>query len=251
MTSIHPSEHTALLAESVADFVRRATDVARVRRLRDAGGECDRDQWRSLAGLGWLGILVPERFGGMGLGLTEAAIVAEGLARGLVPEPFTATAVLAVSVLAGGDNEALKEELLPQIVAGTLLPAVAWQERAGELDPHAVDAVATSFEGGFRLSGTKQFIAAAADADAFLVSARHAGGLAVFWVKRDTAGARLQPVARSAHDNVAAHNDVQCVRLQVHVVVKRRGLRARHAFPPAVVVEYILIDKKAIHRFRE
>ena len=209
-----PSEHAALLAESVADFVRRATNVARVRALHEAGGECDRAQWRRLAELGWLGVVVPERFGGMGLGITEAAIVAEGLARGLVPEPFTATAVLAVSIIAGGDNEALKSELLPQIVAGRLLPAVAWQERAGELDPDAIDAIAVPFEGGFRLSGTKPFIAAAADADAFVVSARHAGELALFWVKRDTAGARLtlQRLADGRSSGTLALTDVMVAR---------------------------------------
>jgi alkylation response protein AidB-like acyl-CoA dehydrogenase len=175
----------------VADFVRRGADVARVRRLHAGGAECDRDFWRALADMGWLGILVPERFSGMGLGVREAAIVAEGLARTLVPEPFTATAVLAASVIDGGENEPLKEELLPRIAAASLLPAVAWQERAGELEPDAVAAVAVPFEGGFRLSGAKRFIAAAAAADGFVVSARCAGELALFWVGADAAGAQL------------------------------------------------------------
>jgi alkylation response protein AidB-like acyl-CoA dehydrogenase len=187
----HPSEYSGLLAQSVSDFVRRATDVARARKLGAGGVECDRARWRELAELGWLGVLVPESLGGMGLGVTEAAIVAEGLARALVPEPFTATAVLAASLLAGGDNESRKRELLPEVIAGKLLPAVAWQERAGELDAAAIDAIAVPFEGGFRLSGTKHFIVAAADAEAFLVSARHAGDPALFWVRRDSAGAQL------------------------------------------------------------
>jgi alkylation response protein AidB-like acyl-CoA dehydrogenase len=185
----HPSEHAALLAESVADFVRRATSVARVRALRDSHAECDRGQWRGLAELGWLGILVPERYGGTGLGLTEAAIVAEGLARGLVPEPYTATAVLAASLLSQADNESFKSAMLQRVVAGELIPAVAWQERAGELDPGAIDATAVAFEGGFRLAGVKRFIAAAADADGYIVSARHGGDLALYWVPRDSAGA--------------------------------------------------------------
>jgi alkylation response protein AidB-like acyl-CoA dehydrogenase len=187
----HPSEHAALLAESVADFVRRGTTVARVRALRETPEECDRDKWQELAELGWLGVLVPERFGGMGLGVTEAAIVAEELARGLVPEPFTATAVLAASIIAGADSEAFKTEVLPRVVAGRLLPAVAWQERAGELDPGSIDALAVAFEGGFRLTGVKRFIAGASGADAFLVSARLEGEIAMFWVPRNAAGTHL------------------------------------------------------------
>jgi alkylation response protein AidB-like acyl-CoA dehydrogenase len=185
----HPSEHAALLAESVADFVRRATSVARVRALRDSHAECDRGQWRGLAELGWLGILVPERYGGTGLGLTEAAIVAEGLARGLVPEPYTATAVLAASLLSQADNESFRSAMLQRVAAGELIPAVAWQERAGELDPGAIDATAVPFEGGFRLAGVKRFIAAAADADGYIVSARHGSDLALYWVPSDSAGA--------------------------------------------------------------
>src|SRR5688500_7883210 len=105
-----PSEHAALLKDSVTDFVARATDIARVRALRGTPGEYDRAIWRQMAGLGWLGIALPERHGGMGLGLTETAIVAEGLARSLAPEPYTACAVLAASVIAASENETLKDE---------------------------------------------------------------------------------------------------------------------------------------------
>ncbi|MGH8642449.1 MAG: acyl-CoA dehydrogenase family protein, partial [Burkholderiales bacterium] len=102
------AEHRALLADSVADFVERGTDLARVRRLRGTSAEHDRAVWRQMAELGWLGILVPERHGGLGLGLSEAAIVAKGLARALAPEPLTAAAVLAATALAASENEPLK-----------------------------------------------------------------------------------------------------------------------------------------------
>ena len=152
-----------------------------------------------MAELGWLGILVPERYGGLGLGLAEMAIVAQGLARALAPEPLTACAVLATTRLARGENEALKERELPRLAAGEALAALAWQEEAGRLDRGSGRALrATPFEGGYKLSGTKRFVAGAAQADAFLVSARAgADGLALFWVPRDTAGAQLtlEPLA--------------------------------------------------------
>jgi hypothetical protein len=82
MTTTAPhSEHRELLAQSVADYVHRGTDIARVRRLRGAPAEYDRAAWKKMGELGWLGILVPESCGGLGLGLTEMAIVARGLAR--------------------------------------------------------------------------------------------------------------------------------------------------------------------------
>src|SRR3982750_2678882 len=119
------SEHSTLLKDSVTDFVTRGTDIARVRALRGKPQEYDRAIWRQMGELGWLGVLIPESYGGMGLGLTEAAIVAEGLARALTPEPFTACAVLAASTLAACDNESLKGEMLPQIASGASAPALA------------------------------------------------------------------------------------------------------------------------------
>jgi alkylation response protein AidB-like acyl-CoA dehydrogenase len=185
------SDHRRLLADSVADFSARGTDIARVRRLRGSRAEYDRAAWTKMADLGWLGILVPERHGGLGLGLTEMAIVAKGLARTLAPEPLAAAAVLAATALAAGENEDLKRSELPRLAAGDMLPALAWQETAGMLDPAAASCVATPFEGGYKISGVKRFVAGSAQADAWLVSARAGAELVLLWVPRDTAGARL------------------------------------------------------------
>jgi alkylation response protein AidB-like acyl-CoA dehydrogenase len=186
------TDHRRLLADSVADFAARGTDIARVRALRGTPAEYDRAAWSKMAELGWLGILVPERYGGLGLGLTEMAIVAKGLARTLAPEPLAAAAVLAAGALLEGDNEALKRELLPRLAAGEVLPALAWQEAPGELDPAAAACVATPFEGGFKLSGVKRFVAGSAQADAFIVSARAGSDLMLLWLPRAAAGARLE-----------------------------------------------------------
>jgi alkylation response protein AidB-like acyl-CoA dehydrogenase len=194
----HPAaEHRKLLADSVADFVARGTDIARVRRLRGTRGEYDRATWKQMAELGWLGILVPESYGGLGLGLAEMALVAKGLARSLAPEPFTAAAVLAATALAASENEPLKREHLPRFAAGECLPVLAWQEQAGALDPLVVEASATPFEGGYKLNGVKRFVSGAAQADAFLVSARGRDGIVLLWVPRDTAGVQisLEPLA--------------------------------------------------------
>ena len=61
----------------------------------------ERPIWRQMAEFGWLGILVPEQFGGLGLGCTEMAIVASGTAAALIPEPLTAAAVLAARTIGG------------------------------------------------------------------------------------------------------------------------------------------------------
>ena len=186
-----------MLHDSVADFVARGTDIKRVRRLRGTEPGFERSVWRQMAELGWLGILVPEEYGGLGLGCAEMAIVAAGTAGALIPEPLTSAAVLAAGVIARGDNETLKRELLAKLIAGELIPALAWQERAGTIDPDPVVTRAEPFEAAYKLNGGKNFIAGAAGAHGFVVSARTPDGAALFWVTADTAGATLdlQPLA--------------------------------------------------------
>ncbi len=185
------TEHRSMLSNSVTDFAR-GVNVARVRRLRETKTECDRAVWKQMADLGWLGVLVPEQYGGMGLKLGDMAIVAQGLARALAPEPLTAAAVLAACVLADSNNERLKKKLLEGLVSGDILPATAWQEQAGTLDAGKINMQATPFEGGFRVNGSKRFIVGASNADGYIVSANSAQGMQLLWVPRDAAGATLE-----------------------------------------------------------
>ncbi|MGE5525948.1 MAG: acyl-CoA dehydrogenase family protein [Rhodospirillaceae bacterium] len=177
-----------MLRDSVADFVARATDIARVRRMRAQGQECDRALWSRMAELGWLGILVPEACGGLGLGLSEAAIVAEGLGGALVPEPYTAVAVLSATALAQGSQTELRDRLLRELASGESLVALAWQEVAGDIDIGAIDARATPFEGGYRLEGVKRYVSGGAAADGYILTARVDDDVAMFWVPRQTPG---------------------------------------------------------------
>ncbi|HET7160286.1 MAG TPA: acyl-CoA dehydrogenase family protein, partial [Burkholderiales bacterium] len=204
------ADHAALLKDSVSDFIARGTSISRVRALRGSVREYDRTLWRQIADLGWLGIAVPERHGGMGLGLAETAIVAEGLARSLAPEPYTACAVLAAGVLIASDNDILKSELLPAMVSGERVLALAWQEEAGVLDSSGIALHATSFEGGYRLNGSKRYVSGAAGADTYLVAARSESGLMLACMERDSAGVTtdIQTLADGRHFTTLTLRDV-------------------------------------------
>jgi alkylation response protein AidB-like acyl-CoA dehydrogenase len=185
-------DHTAALRDSVNNYVGRGAHRQRSRGLRGNLPGYERKIWAEMAELGWLGILIPSSYGGLGLGLAEAAVVAQGLARAVMPEPFTAACVLAVNAIVRGDNEELKERLLPAIVSGEILPALAWQERFEPSAPLAVQTLAECAAGGVTLTGTKRFIAGAAGADGFVVSAQTVGGdVSLYWVPRDAQGMEL------------------------------------------------------------
>jgi alkylation response protein AidB-like acyl-CoA dehydrogenase len=231
-------EQRALLRASVGDFVARGTNIARVRRLRGTPEEYERRIWTQMAELGWLGVLVPEEQGGLGLGLAEAAIIAEGLARGLAPEPYTAAAVLAVQTIARGDNETLKSQLLKDIASGSTIAVLAWQEQAGD-DVGNITMRATPFEGGYRLEGEKRFIAGAAGADGYLVAARtDKQRLALFWIERNAPGlsTTLEMLADGRHFGAVALSDVTVPRdnLLASAAVAEQALE--HALDSARVI---------------
>lgn len=204
------SEHAAMLMDSVADYTTRAADLPRVRRLPEGGDECSPAVWKQMAALGWLGVLVPESSGGLGLSLAEAAIVAEGLAGVLSPEPYTAVAVLSARVLERSHGP-MAADLLGGIAAGGQRPVVAWQEAADDFAGLRVETVARPCAGGFRISGSKQFVIGAAGAGGYIVSAQAADGLQLLWVPRDAAGlaVSLLPLADGRRYGSLALRDVQ------------------------------------------
>lgn len=225
MTISEDSSHAGMLAQSVGDFVKRGADLPRVRALAQTHAEFDPAQWRQLAELGWLGVLAPESCGGLGLGLAEAAIVAEGLGRALTPEPYTAVAVLAARVLEQSAGP-LRDELLAGLVSGERVPVLAWQEQADDFGGLQLATTATPFEGGYRVSGEKQFVIGATAADGYLVTANAADGLQLLWVPRSATGCSTaqQPLADGRSYGTVTLKDVSVPREQV--LVSGRTARA-------------------------
>src|SRR6185437_882548 len=86
--------------------------------------------WATFAEMGFCGLLIPEEFGGSGLGCVEAGIVMEEIGRTLMPSPFLSTGVVAASALSRGGSDSQKSEYLPKITAGKLLAALAVDEGA-------------------------------------------------------------------------------------------------------------------------
>lgn len=169
------------LTGAVRRYAERAGGMARVRALRDTTLGFDRDDWPAVAELGWLGVLVPEHCGGAGLALAEMTVITRELGRTLVPLPLTATAVLAARILTSGDA-ARCQSLVQRLLTGGLLPAVAWQERLGEIDVGSTMLAAEPVSAGIRLQGAKLGVVAGLAADGFIVSARASTGIMLCWV---------------------------------------------------------------------
>ena len=189
------SEEQSMLRDSARGLISDKAPVSHLRHLRDSQDATgfSRDLWKEFADMGFTGLLVPEQFGGSGLGCVEAGIVMEEIGRTLVPSPFLATAVLAASALSRGGTKTQKSEHLPRISAGELLAALAIDEGAKHR-PLQTKLQAVRSGNGFRLSGSKALVVDGHVADLLIVAARTAGsagerdGLTLFLVDPRTKG---------------------------------------------------------------
>jgi acyl-CoA dehydrogenase len=188
------TEEQEILQRTAREFVQGKSSFKRIRALRDdpTGQGFSPDLWREMAQLGWLGIVVPEEYGGAGLGWTELMVVVEELGRGLMPEPMIGTVLLGSTALLLGGTAAQRQAHLPAVVAGERRLALAYQESGGRYDHEHVETRAERAGDGWRLSGSKIQVLDGQVADWFIVSARTASG------PRDAAGVTLFLVAREA-----------------------------------------------------
>ena len=205
-----------MLADSVADYCRRSDPLRRARALRDTDPGFDRAAWQEMAGLGWTGLTVPEAFGGLGSSVSEYAVLARGIGASVMPEPLTA-AMIATRTLAGCPDGALKASLLEAIVAGTLLPALAWQAAPGDIDPSHIGVECTvpgASSSEVLFDGRARFVVGAIGADGHVVAVREAGAPALYWVPAGTPGLSVAP-ARLADGRPMA--DLHFVRAVVPI----------------------------------
>jgi alkylation response protein AidB-like acyl-CoA dehydrogenase len=171
------NEEQTLLRDSARSLISDKAPVSHFRALRDNKDKdgFSRDLWKTFAEMGFTGLLVPEEFGGSGLGCVEAGIIAEEIGHTVLPLPFLASSVLAVSALARTGSKAQKSEHLPKLADGSAIGALAIDE-GGKHRPHTITLKATRSGNGFKLKGAKAFVVDGHVADVLVVAARTAGG---------------------------------------------------------------------------
>ncbi|VIO68176.1 Cyclohex-1-ene-1-carbonyl-CoA dehydrogenase [Bradyrhizobium ivorense] len=204
------TEEQSMLRDSARGLISDKAPVAHLRGLRDGKDATgfSRELWTTFAEMGFSGLLVPEQFGGSGLGCVEAGIVMEEIGRTLMPSPFLATSVLAVSALARGGTVAQKAQHLPKISDGSLLAALAIDEGAKHR-PLQTKLQAARSGNGFKLSGDKAFVVDGHTADLLIVAARSAGsvgdkdGLTLFLVDPKAKGLAVERTAMVDSHNAA------------------------------------------------
>src|SRR5689334_9244361 len=205
------SEEQELLQQTAREFVAGRSSLRRIRTLRDTNDPdgFSRDLWREMARLGWVGIVLPEEHGGLGLGYRELAVVMEELGRGLMPEPMLSTVLLGANAILLGGSETQRAEHLPAVATGERLLALASQEPRSRYDLHHVETRAERAGSGWTLGGEKIQVLDGHVADRIIVSARTSGsprdaaGVTLFLLRPDAPGVTIARQTRIDGRNVA------------------------------------------------
>lgn len=170
------SEQQQILKRSVEDFVAREAPRETIIGWADSEAGWSPELYARAAGLGWLGAAVPERHGGAGLTLTDAAVLFEALGRAALPGPFFSSAILAAFVVEEAGSEEQRGRLLPRIASGEEIAVLALTEPGYGWRPQDVRLRARERGGGYVLDGVKLFVHDALAATRLIVAARTGGG---------------------------------------------------------------------------
>ena len=174
------NDEQRMLKDAARDFFREQAPVSRLRKQRDdkKNGR-DPELWREMAAMGWAGVIIPEEFGGAGLGYVALGVVLEEAGRTLAASPLHSSALAGASALLLAGTDAQKAEWLPKIAAGEVIVTLAVDEGAH----HAPGKSKLKFAAG-KLTGEKKYVADGHIADLFIVT----GADGLYLVKGDAAG---------------------------------------------------------------
>lgn len=210
------TEKQEILKTTTRDFMDRECPKDTLLYLDETSSGYSNEIWQKTASIGWLGMLIPECYGGSASSLTDAAVVYEQIGRGPLPGPFFSSAVLgALTILEVGTTEQ-HEKYLPSIAKGSDIATLALTEPDYGWGPDSLTMRAQPTDNGYILSGTKLFVHDATSATMMLTAVRVRGhdGVSVAIIDANTPGVstRLLPgflgrVGEVNFDSVEIPND--------------------------------------------
>jgi alkylation response protein AidB-like acyl-CoA dehydrogenase len=162
---ILPSEEEQMLKNVAREFLEAEVSTSLVREMELDGLGYPPALWKQMADLGWLGMSLPEQYGGQGLPLVYLGLIMEEIGRVMAPVPLHSTMVAALTVDSDGTDQQ-KQDILPAVADGKMVLTWAVHERDARLIPEAMNLEAKADGDGWILNGTKMFV------DNFVVAQR-------------------------------------------------------------------------------
>ncbi len=184
------SEDSRLLRDQARRFLGERCTSKQVRQVLEGKAPFLRELWQEMAGMGWLGAAIAEKYEGAGLGHEALCVLAEELGRALAPVPFTSTVCLAAEAIQAAGSEAQKRDLLPRIARGELIATAALGAGPGEPGPARVQARAQNG----RISGTAWPVPDGNIAELAVIAAGDGSGMSLFLLDLTGPGVTRAPI---------------------------------------------------------
>jgi alkylation response protein AidB-like acyl-CoA dehydrogenase len=185
------TEEQEMLRNFARDFLEKECPESHVRDMELDDQGYSPDLWRKMAEQGWQGLIVPDAYGGVGMGYLDLMVLIEEFGRALVPGPFIPTTVATLALMEAASEEQ-KQRYLPRIASGEQIWTLAFTEPSARFDAEGVQLTAAKDGDGYVLNGTKLFIRDSHVADNMVVVARTGGsgedGVSLFAVDAKAPG---------------------------------------------------------------
>jgi alkylation response protein AidB-like acyl-CoA dehydrogenase len=165
------SEEQQILRSEVRKFLDSNAPLEEVRRIMESPEGYSPELWKEMASMGWLGLLVPEEQGGVGLGWVDLTVLLGECGRSLFPSPLIASTLAALALQENGSAEQ-QARWLPGIADGSRIFSPALLEANDVLGPEGVRLADDGKAGEIVLRGEKFFVPDATVATHFIVAYR-------------------------------------------------------------------------------
>ncbi|HAR99474.1 MAG TPA: hypothetical protein DCS11_11425 [Syntrophus sp. (in: bacteria)] len=194
------SREQQMLRNAANDFLAKECPKARVREIEKSADGHDRALWEKMGELGWMGLIVPEAYGGSGGAFLDLVVLLETMGYHLCPSPFFAAVLLGGLPMLTGGSEPQKAALLPEITSGRRIATLALMEAGGGTEAGTIRVAARNCGDGYEIDGVKLFVSYAHVADVLLCAvqtdenAAPENGVTLFLVERDRPGISIGPL---------------------------------------------------------
>lgn len=202
------SEEQEMLRTMARDFLSKECPKTVIRELEEDDKGYSPDLWSKMADLGWMGLVLPEEYNGMGMEYMDLIILLQEMGRNIVPGPYFCTVVLgSLPILHAGTKEQ-KGQFLPKIASGEMLLTLALYEPNARYDAAGVEIKAVAQGDNFVINGTKLFVENAHISDYLICVTRTKDGaspedgITLFLIDAKSAGIKCEVIPTMADDKL-------------------------------------------------
>ncbi|MEC7884743.1 MAG: acyl-CoA dehydrogenase family protein [Chloroflexota bacterium] len=206
------NEAQQMLKNSAQEFLEAECPDTYVREMEEDENGYTSEMWQKLAEQGWLGLIIPEKYGGVELEFQDLAILLEEMGRYMLPGPYFSNVVLGGMSIMDSGTEEQKQEYLPRLAEGQIIVTLALNEPSGRWDAEGIQLSSTENGDDYTLNGTKLLVPNAHVSDYIVVAARTGSGendISLFIVSSQTNGVNqtlLKTIASDRQSEVSFDN---------------------------------------------